>query len=207
MEKTVTKNIIVRDSGEFRYKVEICRDRKIVIESFKTLEEAIIARDEIIATYNSQQVLAHSRIYADCHLLKACQRFRNEKVLKIDRRYVAQCSCSRCGKTMTFLEVKRYDCFIRRNRLCASCYQSEHIIILTNKVKTKDIPFCTNLTTGIKNVYFDTDSNAYRVSIVRDGQRRSMRAKTLKTAIQLKNQMLSYYHNNGALPTARELRF
>lgn len=205
MGKTIAKNIIFRDHGSYRYKVDVSRDYKVIIESFETFEEALAARDEIIETYNSTGVLKHSSAYEDRNLLKARKRFDGEKVLRIDDRYAAQCNCSRCNKQVTFLEFRHYERFISRDRLCLSCCQSDHVKAITSEVKKKDIPFRNNTTTGIKNVYFDRSTDTYRVSIVRDGRRLSLRAKTLKTAIYLKKQVLSFYHSYGHLPSSKEM--
>lgn len=206
MGKTIAKNIIFRDHGSYRYKVDISRDCKLIIESFETFEEALAARDEILAAYNSTGVLNHSSAYEDRNLVKARKRFNGENVLRTNNRYVAQCNCSRCNKQVTFYELRHYERFISRDRLCLSCCQSDHVKAITSEVKKKDIPFRNNLTTGIKNVYFDRSTNSYRVSIARDGQRLSLRAKTIKTAVYLKNQVLSFYRSYGYLPSSEELR-
>lgn len=206
MGKTIAKNIIFRDHGSYRYKVDISRDYKVLIESFETFEEALAARDEIIETYNSTGILKHSSAYEDRNLVKARKRFNEENVLRVNNRYAAQCNCSRCNKQVTFVESRHYERFLNRDKICTSCRQSDHVKAITSEVKKKDIPFRNNVTTGIKNVYFDRSTNSYRVSIARDGQRLSLRAKTIKTAVYLKNQVLSFYRSYGYLPSSEELR-
>lgn len=205
MGKTIAKNIIFRDHGSYRYKVDISRDYKVIIESFESFEEALAARDEIIETYNSTGILKHSSAYEDRNLVKARKRFNEENVLRVEDRYAAQCDCSRCKKKVTFREVRHYERFVARDRLCVSCCQSDHVKAITSEVKKKDIPFRNNVTTGIKNVYFDRSTNSYRVSIARDGHRLSLRAKSLKAAIYLKKQVLSFYHSYGHLPSSKEM--
>lgn len=205
MGKTIAKNIIFRDHGSYRYKVDISRDYKVLIESFETFEEALAARDEIIETYNSTGVLKHSSDYEDRNLVKARRRFNKENVLRVNNRYVAQCNCSRCNKQVSFVEIRKYEKFIAKGRLCLSCRQSDHVKAITSEVKKKDIPFRNNLTTGIKNVCFDRNTNSYRVSVARDGKRLMLRAKTLKTAIYLKKQVLSFYQSYGHLPSSKEM--
>lgn len=205
MGKTIAKNIIFRDHGSYRCKVDICRDNKVLIESFETFEEALAARDEIIETYNSAGILKHSSAYEDRNLVKARKRFNEKNVLRVNNRYAAQCNCSRCNKQVTFLEIRQYNQFIAKDRLCPSCRQSDYVRSVTSRVKAKDVPFRSNATTGVKNVYFDRSTDTYRVSIVRDGKRFSLRAKTLKTAIYLKKQVLSFYHSCGHLPSSKEM--
>lgn len=205
MGKTIAKNIIFRDHGSYRYKVDISRDYKVLIESFETFEEALAARDEIIETYNSTGILKHSSAYEDRNLVKARKRFNEENVLRVNNRYAAQCNCSRCNKQVTFVESRHYERFLNRDKICTSCRQSDHVKAITSEVKKKDIPFRNNVTTGIKNVYFDKSTDSYRVSIARDGKRLMLRAKTLKTAIYLKKQVLSFYHSYGHLPSSKEM--
>lgn len=209
MSKSIERNITLKDQGVYRYKVVISRKRKEIIESHSSLEEAIIARDEIESYYNSHQILKNSSLYEDRRYSQAKQRFKNANIIKVNGsksdRYAVKCQCSKCKADVQFKDVHFYNKFLERNSICDTCDKAARTKKIAKIISEKDQPFASNLSTGVKNICYDSSSNDYKVSVMRGGKRISLRTKTLKSAKSLKTRVLNFYSDFGRLPTLKEI--
>ena len=209
MNKQIARNISLKSKGTFKYKVEVARRRKVIIESYETFEEAVKARDEIESRYEESSILSNSSLYVDRNLVLAKRRFSTDQIVQVkvgdSLRYGASCKCSKCCKEQIFVESRYYKNFIKRDSVCKDCDSSDRIKRATKQMHNRKAPLSTNVTTGIKNVCYDQSNRDYRVAIMRDGRRLSLHAKTLKAAVALKSRVLNFYDSYGRLPALNEI--
>ncbi len=209
MNKQIARNISLKPKGTFKYKVEVARKGKVIIESYETFEEAVQARDEIETRYEESAILSNSSLYVDRNLVLAKRRFDTENIVQVkvgdSLRYAASCKCSKCQKEQIFVESRYYKNFIKRDRVCKECDSSDRIKRATKQMHNRKDALSTNVTTGIKNVCYDQSNRDYRVAIMRDGRRLSLHAKTLRSAVALKSRVLNFYDSYGRLPALNEI--
>ena len=209
MNKQIARNISLKPKGTFKYKVEVARRGKVIIESYETFEEAVKARDEIETRYEESSILSNSSLYIDRNLVLAKRRFNTENIVQVkvgdSLRYAASCKCSKCCKEQIFIESRYYNNFLKRDRVCKECDSSDRIKRATKQMHNRKDALSTNVTTGIKNVCYDQSNRDYRVAIMRDGKRLSLHAKTLRSAVALKSRVLNFYDSYGRLPALNEI--
>lgn len=209
MNKQIARNIALKSKGTFKYKVEVARRGKVIIESYETFEEAVQARDEIETRYEESAILSNSSLYVDRNLVLAKHRFSTEHIVQVkvgdSLRYGASCKCKKCCKEQIFVESRYYKNFIKRDSVCKDCDSSDRIKRAAKQMHNRKAPLSTNVTTGIKNVCYDQSNRDYRVAIMRDGRRLSLHAKTLKSAVALKSRVLNFYDSYGRLPALNEI--
>lgn len=70
---------------------------------------------------------------------------------------------------------------------------------------SKNRPYSTNRTTGVKNVSFNRSLNTYCVAINRKNNRIVRYANTLDKAIAIKDKILDFYKEFDRLPNVDEI--
>lgn len=207
----IDRNINYFDNSDLPYQIAIERKDLVVCESFKSLEEAIEARNEIEQTFSSTGELKHSSLHEEGLKSLACARFGTNDVVKIESeddskyRYAAIAKCNECGKENMYIYVRYYKAFLNRNRLCQSCHMKTRTEEIAERLRSRKEPNSTNRTTGIKNICYDTENQIYLFNIRRNGAKYVRRFKDLDQAIDHKSEVLNFYNNYKRLPNKDEI--
>lgn len=207
----VERNISFIRGNHFPYCLQIIRGDQSVGESYATLEEAIIARDEIESIYRETSNLEHSSIDEPARLKRARLRYQRDDIKKTDVYhycnpvYSVDATCIQCNKKQTYRSSKLYQRFLNRDKCCQVCFMKNRHNDLMIARNANDKPNSTNQSTGIKNVIFDNRCSRYRVMIKRKGHNFSKSANTLERAIKIKERALDFYEKFDRLPNVDEI--
>lgn len=79
----VERNIDFLEGNKLPYYVRVTRNRQTIRETYDTLKEAIIARDEIEENYRATGEMKHSSIYEPGRLKLAKRRYQRDDLKKI----------------------------------------------------------------------------------------------------------------------------
>lgn len=205
------RNIGYFEGNQFPYYLQIFRGDQSVGESYATIEEAIIARDEIESNYRETNKLEHSSIYEPARLRSARLRYQRDDLKKTDvyhycnPTYSVDATCIQCGQKQTYRFSNLYRRFLDRGERCqACCVKNRHNDLMSAR-NASDKPNSTNQSTGIKNIIFDNRNSRYRVMILRKGRNFSKTANTLEAAIKIKEHALDFYEKFDRLPNVDEI--
>lgn len=204
----VERNIEFLEGNKLPYYVRVTRNRQTIRETYDTLKEAIIARDEIEENYRTTGKMKHSSIYEPGRLKLAKLRYQRDdlkKIINVSGRsvYIINVVCKQCNREYTYRLQKYYQQFLDRGQKCQSCFAKENFDSFIDARNANDKPYSTNRSTGIKNIYFDKSS--YYVKVVRKNQKISKYAHTLNEAIAIKEHILDFYKDHDRLPTRDEV--
>lgn len=205
----IERNIEFLDGHQLSYQVQVARKTRIIVESYDTYEEAVKARDEIIANYRATGKMIHSSIYENGRLKLAKRRYQSDdlkKTVKSGRKYYSiDVICSRCNRIHTYHRQFYYRQFVDRGQICQACFTKDRYngLLETRYARTKSNS--NNLSTGVKNVTFDRGYSKYRVTIERKKVRVTRFADTLNEAIAVKERVLDFYKDHDRLPTHDEV--
>ena len=207
---TKIKNIYRTPSDTFA--VRIIRkigDRSVsVTEVYRTLEEAIAARDKILRNFESTKDLQNSNDKRARRLARAIKRFGTEDIVEIkaneisDRTlFVKRAECEICGT-----DISRSHYFMKSTK-CIKCNLgkgSEHQRLILQK-RIDRVEANKNNSIGVKNISYDQNTCRYCIGVERNGKRFRTSASTLEKAIQIKEKALKFYKDHGHLPSFNEI--
>lgn len=205
------RNVSYLEGNQFAYYLQVIRSDRSVGESYTTLEEAIIARDEIESNYRETNNLEHSSIYESARLRSARLRYQRDDLKKTDVYhycnpvYSVDATCIQCGQKQTYRYSKLYRRFVDRGECCQACFVKNRHNDLMSVRNANDKPNSTNRSTGIKNVIFDNRNSRYRVMICRKGRKFSKSSNTLEEAIKIKERALDFCEKFDRLPNVDEI--
>lgn len=205
----VERNISYLEGHYLPYHVHISRNHQFINESFDTLEEAVMARDEIRSNYLKTGKLDHSSIYEPGNLKLAQRRYRSKDLKKTTSSgqavYAIETVCKRCNRKLIYRWHGYYQRFLDRDQLCQSCHKREHYDEFLDTRNANGEPNSNNQSTGIKNITFDRTYSRYRVTVDRQKIRLSRYADSLEEAIAIKERILDFYERFDRLPTSKEI--
>ena len=207
----IERNINYFKNSDLPYQISIERNNSVLCESFESLKDAIEARDEIEQTFSITEELKHSSLYEDGMKALACKRFATNEVVKVEseddskHRYAAIAKCKECGKESKYIYVRFYRAFLDRDRLCQSCHMKTRTNEIAERLQNRKDPYCSNRTTGIKNICFDKTKNNFIVSIRRNSERYIAKFENLDRAIDRKEKVLQFYRQHNRLPNKDEI--
>lgn len=179
-----------------------------VVEIYKTLEEAIVARDKILRRLESNKDLQNSNDKRARRLARAIKRFGTEDIVEIkanevsDRTlFVKRFECEICGT-----DISRSHYFMNSTK-CINCNLkkgSEHQRLILQK-RIDRVEANKNNVLGVKNVSYDKYYQRYCIDIIRNSKRFRAYASNLDEAIQIKEKALEFYKDHGYLPLVDEI--
>lgn len=189
------------------YAVRICRkiDGEFVnvTEIYRTLDEAIAARDKILETLRLDAKLRHSKSKRDRRLARAIERFGTEDIVEIKANnvsdqtlFVKRTECEICGA-----DISRSHYFMNSTK-CLKCNLkkgSEHQR-LNHQKRIDRVEANKNNQLGIKNISYNDRYHQYCIDIVRNSKRFRAYAETLDEAILIKEKALAFFKEHGHLP-------
>lgn len=204
----VERNIEFLEGNKLPYYVRVTRDLQTIRETYDTLKEAIIARDEIEENYRTTGKMKHSSIYEPGRLKLAKRRYQRDDLKKIinvsgQSVYTIDAVCKQCDRRLTYRLQKFYQQFLDRGQKCQSCFAKENFDSFIDARNANDKPYSINRSTGIKNISFDKSS--YHVKVIRKNQKISKYAHTLNEAIAIKEHILDFHEKHDRLPTRDEV--
>ena len=205
----VERNIEFLEGNNLPYYVRVTRNRQTIRETYDTLKEAIIARDEIEENYRTTDEMKHSSIYEPGRLKLAKRRYQRDDIKKTinvsgQSVYTIDAVCKQCDRRLTYRLQKFYQQFLDRGQKCQSCFAKENFDSFIDARNANDKPYSTNRSTGIKNIYFDR-SSSYYVKVIRKNQKISKYVRTLNEAIAIKERILDFYEKHDRLPNTKEI--
>ena len=179
-----------------------------VTEIYRTLDEAIAARDKILETLRSDAKLRHSKSKRDRRLARAIERFGTEDIVEIKANnvsdqtlFVKRTECEICGA-----DISRSHYFMNSTK-CLKCNLekgSEHQR-LNHQKRIDRVESNKNNQLGIKNISYNTRYHQYCIDIVRNGKRFRAYAETLDEAILIKEKALAFFKGHGHLPDYQKI--
>lgn len=195
------------------YQIRIIRkvnDEKVsIIETYLSLDDAIAQRDAILAHYESTDKLEHLTSKLDRRRMNAVVRFGTDDIVMppiadtYDRvMFVKRMSCEDCGT-----DISRSHYFMKAKKCikCSNVRDSEHQKKVVDARNRRQL--CNkNNSLGVKNIYHNKFNDFYEVSIERNGERFRAAVKSLNEAIQIKENVLSFFEEYGRLPIAEYAR-
>ena len=189
--------------------VYFARNHQTLHETYSSFQDAIKARDEIEEVWRDTHQLKHSSLYQSGHLRNAKERYGLEEV-EIEhygnqRYYTAKCKCSKCSKIIEFRTAKRYQKFVDRGKICQSCQLSANADQRFESLNKNPKPYVSNLSTGVKNIYYSRQDDYYKITVTRDKSAFRKRSKSLEDAIRIKELVLKFYDEFGRLPSKDEI--
>jgi len=179
-----------------------------ISEIYKTLEDAIVARDKILRNLELTKDLQNSNDKRARRLDRAINRFGTDDIIEIKANnvsnktiFVKRASCEICGT-----DISRSHYFMNSIK-CINCNLkkgSEHQRkILQKRIDRKEAN--KNNVLGVKNVSYDRYYQRYCIDIIRNSKRFRAYAEDLDEAIQIKEKALEFYKNHGYLPSFDEI--
>lgn len=195
------------------YQVRIIRkvdDEKVsIIETYLSLDDAIAQRDAILEHYESTGKLEHPTTQLERRRMNAVVRFGTDDIVMLqvadtqDRyMFVKRMSCEDCGT-----DISRSHYFMKAKKCikCSNVRDSEHQKKVVDARNRRQL--CNkNNSLGVKNIYHNKFNDFYEVSIERNGERFRAAVKSLNEAIQIKENVLSFFEEYGRLPIAEYAR-
>ena len=205
----IDRNIEFFEGSRLPYQVRVIRKSRPIVESYDTYEEAVLARDEIIANYRATGNLMHSKTYEPGKLKIARRKYRSDdlrKAFKSGRPYYSiDTVCKKCNRKHTYHLQQSYQQFLDRDQICQSCCTKTRYDDLLEIRYSKEESNSNNRSTGVKNISFDKDYSKYRITIDRKKARVTRFADTLDEAIAIKESVLDFYKEFDRLPTLDEV--
>lgn len=205
----VDRNIAKYQGKDTIYIVSMMRNRQKIHENHSSLQDAIRARDEIEAVWRKTSQLKHSSLFQPLYFMEAKARYGCDDIelrrYRNQNYYTKKCKCSKCSKTLEFRLVERYRMFIHRGKICQSCQLSETVDQRCEARNKNPKANTSNLSTGIKNIYYSRRYDDYELTITRNKSRFVKRLRSLDDALRMKEHVLKFFAEYHRLPARDEI--
>ena len=209
----MTKHDYIHRTATGSYQIRIIRkvnDEKVsIIETYLSLDDAIAQRDVILAHFESTGKLEHLTSKLERRIMNAVVRFGTDDIVMLpiadtcdQVMFVKRMSCEDCGT-----DISRSHYFMKAKKCikCSNVRDSEHqkkVVDARNRRQQSN----KNNSLGVKNISYNKFNDFYEVSIERNGERFRAAVKSLNEAIQIKENVLSFFKEYGRLPIAEYAR-
>ena len=203
-------NIFKKKSGSYMTRVSRTIDGEVVVvsENYRSLDDAINARDTIVRNFELTGKLEHSADEKTRRRLNAIDRLGTTDIVEVvlskntnQTLFVKRVECETCGR-----DISKSHYFINSTK-CLKCSmakgsenQKKALQIRNDRIEPNE---CNAL--GIKNIYYNHRTSSYFVEIVRDGKLFKASFKNLEEAILVKEEVLKFYEDYRRIPDSEEV--
>ena len=180
----------------------------VVSENYRSLDDAINARDTIVRNYDLTGKLEHSADEKTRRRLNAIDRLGTSDVVEVilskntnQRLFVKRFECEICGR-----DISKSHYFINSTK-CLKCIMSRESENQKKALQLRNDRIEQNKdnSLGVKNVFYNHKTSSYFVEIVRDGKLFKASFKDLEEAIRVKEEVLKFYKDRSRIPESYEI--